>query len=461
MSLKSRFAPQFNPKIRDRGFAYFRGGAVKILEHSDYHLLARVKGNLDYFVQLMLTLNSLDVACTCAYFAGGEDCKHIWATMLAADSKNYLSEVDLHGRLRLVYDNEALETLQVLEKDEPAHEPQPLWQQQLAVITNSVKNARPPERNPWPDNREIYYIVDPQSSRTSGLVNVEIHFRERNKKGEWGKIKRARINQDQLGRLNDPSDREILSLLMGARDPYWTAYSYGGFELPNPFILSNTLQPLLLARMCVTGRCMFRPEAKDAELKQLEWDEATGWEFWLVVKRTDDGYALNPVLRNRSDEIEFSAAPLVTEAVVIGPDFHIARFSAKGARTWSAALRTSGALTVPATESRQLLAQLLDLPSIPNLEVPPELQFEHVSFPPQPHLIVRKSASARYQAELEAKLSFNYGGVEIGYFDIRDGLYDRDRNRYIKRDLDSEKNALALLNTLSIKKDSLYSETFR
>ena len=116
MSLKGRFAPKFNPRIRDRGLAYFRSGAVKILEHSEFYLLAQVKGNLDYFVQLSLTLNSLDVACTCPYFAAGEDCKHIWATMLAADSKNYLSEVNLHGPLRLVYDNEALERVATPQK---------------------------------------------------------------------------------------------------------------------------------------------------------------------------------------------------------------------------------------------------------------------------------------------------------------------------------------------------------
>src|SRR5215208_352739 len=461
MSLKSRFAPQFNPKIRDRGLAYFRGGAVKILGHSDDHLLAQVEGNLDYFVQLTLTLNSLNVACTCPYFADGEDCKHIWATILTADSKNYLSEVDLHGPLRLVYDDEALKELQLLEEGEPAPEPQPLWQQKLAVIKNSINNALPPERNPWPDNREIYYIVDPQGSRTSGLLNVEIAFRERNKKGEWGKIKKARIQQNQLGELSDPADREILSLLIGGKDPYWSAYSYGGLDLPNPFILSNTLQPLLLPRICATGRCMLRPEAKDAELKPLEWDDTTTWQFGLVVKRIGDEYALNPVLRNGSGEIEFSAAPLATEAVVIGPDFKIARSITKGARAWSAALRISGGLTIPATESRQLIAQLLDLRSIPNLKLPPELDFERVSFSPQPHLIVRKSAYPAYKTELEAKLSFDYGGVEMNYFDIREGLYDRNLNRYVKRDLEAEKNAVALLNKLSIKRSSQYSETFR
>src|SRR6185295_1428558 len=170
MSLKSRFSPQFNPKIRDRGFAYFRAGAVKILENSDSYVLAEVRGTLVYFVQLTLTSNSLEVACTCPYFLDGEDCKHIWATMLAADSKNYLSEVDLHGPLKLNYDDEALDALQLLEEDEATPEPQPGWQQQLAVITNSINNALPPERNPWPDNREIYYVVTPQASRTSGLL---------------------------------------------------------------------------------------------------------------------------------------------------------------------------------------------------------------------------------------------------------------------------------------------------
>lgn len=180
-----------------------------------------------------------------------------------------------------------------------------------------------------------------------------------------------------------------------------------------------------------------------------------------MVKRTDDHYEVNPVLRNGLDEIEFVAAPLTTEAVVIGPDFKIARFTANNARAWSAALRTSGPLRTPSTESRQMIAKLLDLPSIPNIELPTELQFERVSFPPQPHLIVRKPAYARYQTELEAKLSFDYEGVEIDYFDRRNGLYDLNQDRYIERDPESEKKALTLLNTLSIKRGSQYSDTFR
>ena len=88
MSLKGKFSNEFNPKIRDRGVAYFRSGAVEILEHSITHVNARVKGTVDYLVRLELGANSFNVACTCPYFDGGEECKHVWATMLAADNLN-------------------------------------------------------------------------------------------------------------------------------------------------------------------------------------------------------------------------------------------------------------------------------------------------------------------------------------------------------------------------------------
>lgn len=60
MSLQTSFASRFNPKIRDLGLAYFRAGEVRILEHSDYHVLAQVGGTLDYLVELTLTLHSLE-----------------------------------------------------------------------------------------------------------------------------------------------------------------------------------------------------------------------------------------------------------------------------------------------------------------------------------------------------------------------------------------------------------------
>ena len=111
MSLKGRLSQEFAGKIRDRGFAYFRTNAVEILEHSESHVDARVKGSKVYLVRLTLGRASLDVACTCPYFEKGEECKHIWATMLAADSRQYLTDADLVTPLNLVLDYEAVAEL--------------------------------------------------------------------------------------------------------------------------------------------------------------------------------------------------------------------------------------------------------------------------------------------------------------------------------------------------------------
>src|SRR3954452_8234163 len=122
--------------------------------------------------------------------------------------------------------------------------------------------------------------------------------------------------------------------------------------------------------MAATGRLVFRPAEKNAELKRVTWDDSTVWQFWLVIKRIGDDYALLPLLRSGSEEMHFDAATLTTEATVIGPDFRAARFDSRGSRTWVEALRRSGDFKVPAENSRELIAQLVDLPSIPHLEVP-------------------------------------------------------------------------------------------
>ena len=114
MSLKGRLSHEFAGRIRDRGVAYFRSNAVEILEHSKAHVDARVKGSKGYLVRLTLGRVSLDVACTCPYFEKGEECKHVWATMLAADSRQYLTDVDARSRLNLRVDDEAVAELREL-----------------------------------------------------------------------------------------------------------------------------------------------------------------------------------------------------------------------------------------------------------------------------------------------------------------------------------------------------------
>jgi superfamily II DNA or RNA helicase len=499
MSLKGRLSHQFAGKIRDRGFAYFRTGAVELFGHSQSKVDARVKGGEVYLVRLMLGPASLHVACTCAYFEKGEKCKHIWATMLAADSRQYLKDADLVTPLNLVLDYVAVAELRKIADRQhsltnnghddrfrsttptpselttpPATEPR--WRRQLSLITNTVRAAPPTELDDWSADRELLYRIDPDLSRSSGKLAVEIGYRERTVKGEWGKMKSRRIPTKALSSLKDPADQQILAMLSGARDGYWPGYeySYGDYSVSNRFALPTALQHLAMPLMCATGRCVWRSPDKNAELQVIRWDDEGAWQFWLTL-RLDEAtqeYVLRGVLRRvaeemrAAEEMKAAAAILTTEGIVIGPDLRAARFDSHGARIWSDALRKSEEFRIPAADSNDLVAHLLELPMPPRLDLPVELQFERVRSPPTPHLIVRKPSHAySSQSKLEVDLLFDYQGVSISSSDRREGIYDRGDDRegrcFVERDAEAEKSAIQLLKPLGFRSTRDYNDRQR
>jgi superfamily II DNA or RNA helicase len=501
MSLKGRLSQEFAGKIRDRGFAYFRTGAVEILDHSDSHINARVKGSKIYLVRLTLGRGSLNVACTCAYFEKGEECKHVWATMLAADSRQYLKEADLVTPLNFVLDYVAVAELRKVAdlqhslannghdakadrfrstapsqinnqaavgevKTPPA--PEPSWRRQLSLITNTVRATPLTELGDWSSGRELLYRIDPDLSRISGKLSVEIGYRERTMKGEWGKMKSRRIPTSALSTLKDPADQQILAMLSGARDAYWPGYeySYADYSISNRFALSTPLQHLVVPLMCATGRCVWRSADKNAELQVIRWDDEGAWQFSLALQLDEatQEYVLRGVLRRAAEEMAAASAILTTEGIVIGPDLRAARFDSLGARIWTDALRKSGEFRIPAADAPDLVAQLLELLTPPRLDLPEELQFERVLLSPTPHLIVRKSGYAyASQSKLEVDLLFDYQGVSISSSDRREGLYDRGHNgearRFIERDREAEESAIQLLKPLGFRSARDYNDS--
>ena len=484
MSLKGRLSQEFAGKIRDRGFAYFRNGVVELYEHSQSQLDARVKGGEVYLVRLKLGRAALHVACTCAYFEKGEKCKHIWATMLAADSRQYLKDVDLIMPLNLVLDYVAVAELRKVTDRQHSlanhdHDDrfrsatptqpnrqgeltttEPPWRRQLSLITNTVRATPPRELDEWSAGRELLYRIDPDLSRSSGKLSVEIGYRERTMKGEWGKMKSRRIPTSELSTLKDPADQQILAMLSGARDGNWPGYEYvsGDYSVSNHFALPTPLQHLVMPLMCATGRCVWRSPDKNAELQVIRWDDDGAWQFSLALHLDEatHEYVLRGFLRRHAEELEVASAILTTEGIVVGPDFRAARFDSHGARIWTDALRKSGEFRIPAADSNDLVAHLLELPMPPKLDLPGELQFERVRLPPTPHLIVRKSSHAySSQSKLEVDFLFDYQGVSINSSDRREGIYDRgddgEGRRFIERDAEAEQSAIQLLKPLGFR----------
>ena len=91
MHLSTRLAGEFSAPVRRRGEQYYRQGLVRIRDGSDSLLKARVRGSSVYSVSLHWEAGSLSASCDCPYYGSDGPCKHLWATILAADAHGYLS----------------------------------------------------------------------------------------------------------------------------------------------------------------------------------------------------------------------------------------------------------------------------------------------------------------------------------------------------------------------------------
>lgn len=462
MSLKAKFSQDFRPQIRDRGVAYFRSNAVEILSHSTSHVDARVKGSVNYLVRLRLGRMTLDIACTCPYFEKGEECKHIWATMLAADAHQYLNAVDLRPRLQIRYDDEALDELTEVElKTTPPgqvaqfptkqqHIPSLAWEKQLQAVAGSIKLASNLALDEWSNNREIFYVIN-RSMQFGEKLNVEVAFRALTGKGEWGKIKTHRIPVSAIPKLPDETDRQILSILSGAKEELWGNGS--SHLLPSQFAMAATLQELLFPLMCSTGRCLFKASDKDSA-KTLQWDNGPSWQLRLMVvlDETKDEYEVKPVLQRGDEEIVLADALLITEKVVVGPELKAGLIEGDRAAVWRNSLPRAEPIKVPKAQSEHLVATLMEMPLGSPLQLPDELKFESVQLAPRPHLVVRKPEQSYWpQSRLQADLVFDYGEISIGLNDQRAGFYDRNTRQFVIRDQAAEESATTLLKTLAFK----------
>ena len=91
MPLADRCSLEFDHQVRSRGEQYFRGGRVELGPSGRDTVQATVAGSSGEY-QVYLDWSDarggvVEVLCTCPYFEDRGPCKHIWATILAADAQ--------------------------------------------------------------------------------------------------------------------------------------------------------------------------------------------------------------------------------------------------------------------------------------------------------------------------------------------------------------------------------------
>ena len=470
MYLTSRFGPRLTERVRRRGQSYFDRGRVEISRGDKQVVQAVVTGSERYRVFLRVEGRDLLAECTCPYYETSL-CKHLWATMIAAERKGFLTGTG-HLPTRLVmadptdfdedgYDDDDDErylgtTRASRLKVQPATKP-PIWLQQLESVGQSMR-VSPDERvRPWPSSRQLFYIVDVRSTLRGYGLTISLGWREMKRTGDWGKIRMTGLPAVHVSQISEP-DRQIIALLMGGRDLYGYSYALSYSGAPQHYKLFEPLDHTLLPLMCKTSRCRLlvgtaagNDAASSDELLPLEWDDGDPWEFWLEVRRDESRLVILGSLRRDGERMELSEPHLLTPALVFARG-RAARLNDFDAFAWISQLRTQGPLRVPAEQADLLLEEILKLPSVPRLDLPEELRYDEISVSPQPCLRLLKLERNPWQQRdrLSGVLSFNYGGKVVGEGDSRSAIVQAETRSIVLRDRTAEQTAAERLRQLGL-----------
>jgi len=502
--LARRCFKSLSSKEWNAGVRYCNLGCVTLSHVDSDELTVFVRGTAakPYEVVLDWSLASADLvvvaSCSCPRYDEGHLCKHIAAAVLFADEKQFGARVPGRGSLDLVSDDDFWEDDEEDEEDvrlvgppvirgmaaaqpisisvpavgwprtPPPPPPRPQWRQQLLGVEQALNSSR------WksPDSparstaraREIWYRVNIEASRNRGLLIIEICQRETRLNGEPGAMKLLRIDGGEAASLPDPTDRELLTLLLGSKteDDYTPIY-YGHDSSAKPcrVCLTAAMAVVALPRLCATGRCGWTSGNRYAQVtdatRVFRWDDGPPWQFKLRIlpAKTQQGWILSGVLFRGDTLADARSARLLIDGLILFDDT-AARLDPNVPRNWISALEKPGEIAVPTEQQDQFIEQLWKMPGLPPLDLPTELRWEQIDVEPRPRIVIKAPQYGGPTSALEGKVTFRYDDHEADADDNHTVFVDAKQRRIVRRDLAREQLALAQVFELGLKRPASY-----
>jgi superfamily II DNA or RNA helicase len=442
MTLATLLAHFVDWRVRERGRQYFQTGKVQIVDAGPETVEAVVSGSEEYRVSLRREEANVWVFCTCAFFEGGEPCKHVWATVLAADERKALRGAAGDLPRTILMPGAALERVR----------PVQTWRDVLAQLAASP--APSPTPSLLTDAREILYLLDLPDTLKRQQLTVRAVTGRRQEDGSWQAVTPLSLRRDEVPQLPEP-DRTLLSLLSlaAAESPAqrWSAIDSSA-QVPAVAPLSPSAARLLVPQLGATDRFWTRPD-KEAKIgAPIVWDAGPPWELWLEAREEEGGgVRLSASLRRGEERMPAEPRPLVLG----GSGFLLAgnrltSLADAGSR-WLALLDPARALRVPAAERDELLGHLLAKAHLPRLDLPESLRYEEAR--PAPRPLLRLLPPAWPRGAPRAELSFLYEGHEVASGSPQRGFYRPEERRFLVRDPQAERWSAARLRELGFRSD--------
>ena len=477
--LTGALAPDIDGQVRIRGEGYFRQGRVVLSKATPERLNAEVKGKSgDYHVTLDMAFDeknqrtSVSGLCDCPFYGGGKGyCKHIWAAICLADGTpdcefrataghpvGFLSrftsttapsrtrpvvsaEPDTSGRIR-AFSATAHTIPQPSKEAEPHKRPahhhqhangndQVSWREALKLVGHAQRDIVEVRSRAGTKGQaqDVYYIIDADSSRKSGLLTVLV-FRRAGAEGEAGEgqIIPVPIDLRALDAFVEGPDRDILLHFFGVatstlmRSGAWDEGTAPLRPRGHSFAIAETLRPYLLEQMAATGRLGWLA-VDDAKLeghapldlatfKALRWDAQEPWVFRLAVavRKQDRTWILRGEFRRGRITVPLSDTLLAfADGIAVFKD-RLVRTTLPDPRlcAWITTLKQVQTIKVQKADQAAFLRGFVDLPSAPPLDLPSDSGWRIIVGEARPRLVFLATPITDKAMVLLANYEFDY-----------------------------------------------------
>lgn len=462
MTLAEQFASKFRADVRFRGEAYLKAERVSLMRITADQIAGLVRDGVEYETQLSREDGQLKMYCNCSVGTQAEPtCKHLWATILAVDEGGFLTASAKPNYVPPFASEPASTDFEDWEDDNfegdvfqpSAAGARPTgtrvkvelrdWEARLVDLRERLTAADPTARST--SEREVYYELDVEQSREAEQLVIQTSQRQRRANGQWGKLKPLKLRPGQLDDIEHEDDRRILAYLAGGTPvrTNWYAQQAETQSLVHRYHVPHELAERILPLICETGRIrLMDRDARNA--KPLAWDEQAPWELTLRVEQDEPEAAWRVVgVLRRGDEVQsLSDVEVIVPGGLVVTGSTISRLHDFDAFGWVSMLRQEESLNVSDSDKHELVERLLDMPVLPRLELPEELQLEQIECEPSFHLTVKTPRSGRWHMErLKGEVSFDYIGTMIRGASMQWAIVQREAGQCILRNRSREEDA--------------------
>ncbi|MCG3172258.1 MAG: hypothetical protein GMKNLPBB_00405 [Myxococcota bacterium] len=437
------------------------------------------------------------IKCFCSGFHNSGVCAHAWAALRLASDREYgelLDHLDIESRNNGNMDDPApaRDTLSAANDDGEAETPasrrwrrrpaakkpgaprEPSaaksrespakadngpapaahWEDIIDPLPSIFSSRRPPSGLANNEERTVF-VLDLASTRRDGQLTIALARQRRKLDGEWGQPRFASI-RGETDLMDFPEgERSIIRLLYNAN---LNRAFYGDYS--RHFRLTPDLVMLVLPMLASSDRLVLAEHAEDLRepLRLLRWDGDETWEYRIRMRPEEESgeYVLEQGMARGEAFIHARDIALAVDGGLFVHDGQLRMFNPHGAFPLYVHFRSEPEVRVPRQDAQRLLSRLYSLPALPPLDLPEELKIRFAEDPPRPCLTIESPRQDRFgghpATRLTARLSFEYGHVQVDPDHAGQRLFDEQDACWRVRDFAYEDRCASLLYELGLRR---------